>query len=1065
MKKTNRWLWTGMMLLFVALLMTGCSTEGGGGGEEAKEPGPPAQIIFKAFNNIVPINGVITITANITDTDDMKVADGTSVTMSDAQGLVTITPASQETVDGKATFVITGQVAGIANLICQAGGAIFTTSITIVDTAPTIVLTVDDTTILVGQVIEISATVMESNGTLVADDTEIKFDLSDDQLAELDETTVLTTNGVATVKLTARSAGTVVVGATYGAGTGTLEITIQEPGSVDPESISLSASAASVLMGGSIMITATVTGTGGQQVSDGTSVSFTVDSDAGSLYPATGQTTNGSTTTMLTGEKYGEVTITAKAGSVTDSTTVSVTANVDDLSISTTQTTVKTDNNDYAIITATAQDRNRVPIESVPITFQATAGLISDRRVVTDINGEAQITFKSGSDVDLGKTNQVVTISASTPDLETATIPVRLVGSTLTVQINNTSLEVGTATITDMTITARDAGGVAVYLAEVTLRQDSNSGSGRVLFRDPNSTLGGTATFTGTTDVTGTLVVSVLGDQAGNNTPITITATGLGATASQDVTVSGDAFEFQEGTPSTGETTGLVTDLTYTAVGSTIDHAVGDITSFLDFDGSGDGSDTLTPGIIEVTGSDFNDGYYLLNAVAVLQLTLNPSAILVNEGPANANGTITQVLPPDPTPVTGDYTTAPDYIAGETKSLVFLGVQSPDGNNVQITTTMGTLHAIGATTAVSGDGTSVLLADPPGALGTLGVVEFVLATTENAGVATLRAEDVTNSAINDSLRVAVAAPSSEASQIDIQASPTAIPTSAGGVQNISNLTITVKNAGDEVVSGASVFISLEDTTGGGEYVSPAHLYTDINGKAYATLYSGALNSDSLGINVLATLLDSGIDDNIRVVIGGTPSSVSIGAPTEFEAASASLYRKPMTVLVSDSNGNPVNGATVNLSVWPLGYYVGLTDATDGPLYWACSTGNLWAHPSAPEVEYYPNEDTNKNEILDPGEDAVGYPASGNGVLDPPKSSAGTVPTSVITDENGVAEFDFYQQKIYSTWTKVEIKASVVVYGSETIAVLPYGPNFLAGDQSALPDSPWGSSWTVGVCPP
>lgn len=1055
-------------MLFLALLITGCSSEGGSGGGGGGTAGIPAEITFRTFNNTVAIDGVITITATITDSSGNNVADETAVTLSDAKDLVTITPASQNTVDGQATFVITGDVAGQANLICQAGGAIATISLTVVDTAPQITLTTENNNVTVGGTTEIVATVTESDGTLVADDTEIKFEVSDDQRAELDETTVLTTDGVATVTLTARESGTVYVGATYGAGTGTLEITIQAQGTVSPAMINLTASSASISMGTTTMITATVTGSGNQTVSDGTSVAFTLDSDIGSLSVSNSLTSNGIATTTLTGDKYGTVTITAQAGSAIATTTISVTADVDDLSIATSQTTVKTDNADYAVITVTAQDQNRVPVVSVPISFTASAGLISERRVITNENGEAQIIFKSGTDVQNGRTNQVVTITASTPTpgSMSAQIPVRLVGSTLTLQINNTSLEgAPSSTTTDMTVTARDAGGLAVYLAEVTISQNGNTGGGSVLFRDPGATTGGTSTYTGTTDVSGNIVVTVYGDAAGNNVPVTITGSGLGTTASLDVTVSGEAFEFQEGTPIDGVSTGPRSDLTYNdANPDTIDRVAG---SF-----SGDG--IASGDVIKVTDSALNDGYYIVDTTGVGTMTLDASAMLATEGPA-ASGTITQQLAPTA------YTTASEYIAGETKSLVFLGVQSPDGNDVQISTTVGTLHVIGATTAVSGNGTAVLTATPATVNGHE-VVEFVLATTANASVATLRAEDVTNTAVNDNLKVAVAAPSSEASQIDIQANPTAIPTSSGGVQNISNLTITVKNAGDEVVSGAPIFITLEDTTGGGEYVSPALVYSDINGQAQATLYSGSLNSDSLGIRVIATLLDIGANDSIRVVIGGTPSSVSIGAPTEVEEVSPSLYRKPMSVVVADSNGNPVNGATVNLSVWPLGYFVGLTVDPDGPLYWSCVDNLRYAHSEVENVVYYPNEDTNRNEILDyngtippSGTATIDednwelnpfiYPAHNNGVLDPPKSSAGTVPTSVVTDENGVAEFDYYQQKIYSTWTKVEIKASVVVYGSETIAILPYGPGFASSDKTNLPNSPWGGNGTPGECPP
>ena len=935
MKRSNRWFWTGMMMLLVALLVAGCSSEGGGGGG-GQEPGVPATITLSAINMSVAIDGVITITATVTDSKGNPVADATLVSLSDDKSLVTITPASQETIEGKATFVIRGKIAGIANLIAQAGAAISTITLNVVDTAPKITLSAVNTTVTVGRTTVITAAVAESNGDPVADDTEIHFIVSDTTRAELDEYDPVTLDGQTAVVFTAKQAGTVSVSATYGTGTGTIDITVAEVSVNPPASITLTTSAASVLMGNPATITATVRDSSGQPVADGTSVSFTTT--LGSLNPVSRTTAGGTATTTFTSNDIGEATITARAGTATGTITVNVTADIEYMSITTSKASIKTDNNDTATITATLLDDNRVPVEGAPVTFSTTAGQISSADAVTDENGEATVLFKSGA---YDKTNQVATITAEAPPNQRASVPVQLTGTKITLTIANTSLQGAPgASATTLTVTVQDGGGIAIFGQPVTISQ---TGAGASVVFQTVSTVNGAVTtgasVTNSTDVTGKFTVTVTGNNAGVN-PVTISAVALGYTATVNVVVSGLPFEFvKEDLP-------------------------------------------------------LNPGTYISEDEVISAATGDPG--------------------------------------------IQLYVRSPDGHDVQISTTMGLLN-----------GAAPVITVTPVA----GIANFTLATPANVGIATLMAEDVTDPSISDSLKVAIAAPTSEASRISIQATPTIVPVSSGNLISVADLVITVTNVDDEVVEGAPVSLSLNQTTGGGEYISPSLVYTDSLGQATATFYAGSKVSSSTGVLCVATLISppafAAATDDIAIVIGGTASSVAIGAPTEFEAYSESVYRKPMSVLVSDSNGNPVSGATVNLSVWPLGYYTGFTDSNNGPVF-CCPN-------------YYPNEDVNKNEVMEPAEDVGLFPGHGNLVLDPAKSTAGSVPSTVVTGENGVAEFDYFQQKIFSTWTKVEIKASVIVYGTETISVLQYGPNWLESEKKNLPSSPWGGC-LVFPCP-
>ncbi len=72
-----------------------------------------------------------------------------------------------------------------------------------------------------------------------------------------------------------------------------------------------------------------------------------------------------------------------------------------------------------------------------------------------------------------------------------------------------------------------------------------------------------------------------------------------------------------------------------------------------------------------------------------------------------------------------------------------------------------------------------------------------------------------------------------------------------------------------------------------------------------------MSTDSNGITVIAKALSgSGTpQDALSIVIGGTASSVYIGRAINSTSTNESTaYDLPMSVIVSDTNGNPVSGA-------------------------------------------------------------------------------------------------------------------------------------------------------------
>jgi len=137
----------------------------------------------------------------------------------------------------------------------------------------------------------------------------------------------------------------------------------------------------------------------------------------------------------------------------------------------------------------------------------------------------------------------------------------------------------------------------------------------------------------------------------------------------------------------------------------------------------------------------------------------------------------------------------------------------------------------------------------------------------------------------------------------------------------------------------------------------------------------------------------------------------------------------MSVLVADSNGNPMKNTTVNLKLWPIGYATGTDVET--------ITGT------------YLNEDVNRNIIMDTGEDL-----NGDGQLTPPSSAAGSLPSTVTTDDNGVANFNLVYLKASAAYIAVEITASTLVLGTETQSVTKFWLNWAENDTEHLGASPY-----------
>jgi hypothetical protein len=333
----------------------------------------------------------------------------------------------------------------------------------------------------------------------------------------------------------------------------------------------------------------------------------------------------------------------------------------------------------------------------------------------------------------------------------------------------------------------------------------------------------------------------------------------------------------------------------------------------------------------------------------------------------------------------------------------------------------------------------------------------------NAGNATVQF-DALNAAgaivSTATITLSITSPAANASKITLQSNVAVLPPSAGTTQSTATLTATVLDATNNPVGGAPVLFELVNSTGSGETISPVVSTTNTTspmGQAKAIFTAGT--STTLNSSVRASIVGLAAASAVQsIVVGGTVGSIAIGPGNKMTAVNLdTAYQLPVTIMVSDSNGNAVSGAVVTLSLWPTKFRQGFRTA-------ACVAFGM----------EYPNEDLNSNLVLDPGEDIYGpggatvggtlvaptytyTTGTPDGALWPPQAAAGSIPATVTTDASGIATFNWVYLKQYANWLVVRLTATTQVQGSQSSASSLLELTPLVSDVASpctLPNSPF-----------
>ena len=238
---------------------------------------------------------------------------------------------------------------------------------------------------------------------------------------------------------------------------------------------------------------------------------------------------------------------------------------------------------------------------------------------------------------------------------------------------------------------------------------------------------------------------------------------------------------------------------------------------------------------------------------------------------------------------------------------------------------------------------------------TRGTLSAPTAITDGAGVATVSiqstnagpAQITATNANTTSTAVDVQFIADTPARIDMQANPFTV-----GPNEQSQITAIVRDSAGNLVTNATVQFDLQDVTGG--QLSVASAQTDFLGRASTFYTSSSTTSANNGVVITGTVQGTAIADSVALTVAQREVFISIGTGNSIFEPNTAQYRVEFAIQITDSQGNGVEGVTVQAGILSDEYYKGFWffDALAGAWF-----QNVTAGPCA-------DEDGNRNGVLD-----------------------------------------------------------------------------------------------------
>lgn len=264
---------------------------------------------------------------------------------------------------------------------------------------------------------------------------------------------------------------------------------------------------------------------------------------------------------------------------------------------------------------------------------------------------------------------------------------------------------------------------------------------------------------------------------------------------------------------------------------------------------------------------------------------------------------------------------------------------------------------------------------------------------------------------------------------------------AGSSSSATRLVATVRDASDNLVTGATVSFSAVDPSGG--RIDPGLAVTDSNGQAIVSFVAGSTSTGPGGVVVKASVLNpSGvlISDSKSLTVSAAGLFVELGTGNTISAVDSTSYMMPWSAIVTDANRNPVAGAKVTATLTAVNYRKGV---------WVFRTSWQPASYYGTDLLSCASEDINGNNLLDVGEDL-----NGNRRLDP-----GSPATVQVTSEggatgaNGLAQLAVTYPKSFGEWTEVIMRVTIATSGTESTITRQFYLPVLGEDVNDIKKAP------------
>lgn len=282
----------------------------------------------------------------------------------------------------------------------------------------------------------------------------------------------------------------------------------------------------------------------------------------------------------------------------------------------------------------------------------------------------------------------------------------------------------------------------------------------------------------------------------------------------------------------------------------------------------------------------------------------------------------------------------------------------------------------------------------------------------------------------------VPAPTGVVSTASLTASPNVVSVNTASTANQSEIRALFQTASNAPLKNVRVRFDLNgdvNSIGGALSAGNSLVYTDAAGVAVTNYSPAGRSSPTNGVQVRACWdyndFTTGCPNQVLVnlTVVSQALSISVGSDNKLDASVPLVFIKRYVVLVVDAAGNAKPDVQITPSIDLVSYAKGAYYSA--PSAWV-QTVNIIC----------PNEDINRNSLIDGGEDT-----NHNGQLDPRKSDVTiSMDGSTKTDANGMAILKIVYPRTHAGWVSFKITAGA----SGVLSPPAYYP--VVGTQSWLP---------------